>query len=225
MILTWLGHACWHITVDGTSILIDPFFVSESIREIGEALPVDYVLCTHGHVDHCSDVVSVCKRHPDAVLIGCFELINWFAKKGVQITEPGNPGGTIMTSFGSVTFTFASHSSQMPDGAYGGIAVGFIINTKEGSVYVAGDTGFFNDMNTIGRSGLKAAIVPIGDRFTMGPEQALEAIKVLQPKWAIPSHYNTWTPIRQDPNLWKTDVQCQTPAKCLVFQPGESKEI
>ncbi len=225
MKLTWLGHACWHLNVDGTSILIDPFFASESIRKIGEALPVDYILCTHGHADHCSDVVSICKRHPNSVLIGCFELVNWFGKKGVRSVEPGNPGGTIMTSFGSVTFTFASHSSQMPDGAYGGIAVGFIINTKEGSVYVAGDTGYFNDMEFIGRSGIKVAIVPIGDRFTMGPEQALEAIKVIKPKWAVPSHYNTWEPIRQDPVSWAKEVHCQTKTQPLIFQPGESKEL
>ena len=225
MKLTWLGHACWHINVDGTSILIDPFFASESIRKIGEALQVDYILCTHGHADHCSDVVSISKLHPNAVLIGCFELVNWFGKKGVRSLEPGNPGGTIETSFGSVTFTFASHSSQMPDGAYGGIAVGFVINTKEGSVYVAGDTGFFSDMVFIGRAGLKAAIVPIGDRFTMGPEQALEAIKLLKPEIAIPSHYNTWVPIQQDPDLWAKEVQSQTSSQPLVFQPGESKEI
>ena len=95
MKLTWLGHACWHLNVDGKSILVDPFFASESIRKIGEALPVDYILCTHGHADHCSDVVAICKLHPDAVLIGCFELVNWFAKKGVRSVEPGNPGGTI----------------------------------------------------------------------------------------------------------------------------------
>ena len=225
MKLTWLGHACWHITVDGKSILIDPFFASESTRKIGEALPVDYILCTHGHADHCSDVVSVCNRHPNATLIGCFELVNWFGKKGVRSLEPGNPGGTIMTSFGSVTFTFASHSSQMPDGSYGGIAVGFVVNTSEGSVYVAGDTGFFSDMEFIGRTGLKAAIVPIGDRFTMGPEQALEAIKLLKPKIAIPSHYNTWAPIQQDADKWVKEVQNQTSSQAVAFQPGECKEI
>ena len=225
MKLTWLGHACWHITVDGTSILIDPFFASESIRKIGEALPVDYILCTHGHADHCSDVVSICKLHPNAVLIGCFELVNWFGKKGVRSLEPGNPGGTIQTSFGSVTFTFASHSSQMPDGSYGGIAVGFVVNTKEGSVYAAGDTGFFGDMEFIGRTGLKAAIVPIGDRFTMGPEQALEAIKLLKPEIAIPSHFNTWAPIEQDADKWAKEVQTQTTSAPLLFQIGESKEL
>lgn len=225
MKLTWLGHACWHLNVDGKSILIDPFFASESIRKIGEALPVDYILCTHGHADHCSDVVSICKLRPNAVLIGCFELVNWFGKKGVRSVEPGNPGGTIKTSFGSVTFTFASHSSQMPDGSYGGIAVGFVVNTKEGSVYVAGDTGFFSDMEFIGRSGLKAAIVPIGDRFTMGPEQALEAVKLLKPEIVIPSHYNTWAPIQQDADKWAAEVQNQTSSQPLVFQPGESKEL
>ena len=225
MKLTWLGHACWHLTVDGKSILIDPFFASESIRKIGEALPVDYILCTHGHADHCSDVVPIAKRHANAALIGGFELVNWFGKKGVRSLEPGNPGGTIKTSFGSVTFTFASHSSQMPDGSYGGIAVGFVIHTNEGTVYVAGDTGFFSDMEIIGQSGLKAAIVPIGDRFTMGPAQAVEAIKALKPELAIPSHYNTWLPIQQDPDLWAIEIQKQTASKPLVLQIGESKEL
>ena len=225
MKITWLGHACWHLTVDGVCVIVDPFFASESIREIGDALPADYILCTHGHADHCSDVVSVSKRHPNATLIGCFELVNWFGKKGVRSLEPGNPGGTIQTSFGSVTFTFASHSSQMPDGSCGGIAVGFVLHTKEGNVYIAGDTGYFSDMEYIGKIGLKAAIVPIGDRFTMGLQQSLDAVKALKPQYAIPSHYNTWQPIQQDVNRWAEEIQSQTSAQPFVFQPGESKEL
>lgn len=224
MKLTWLGHACWYYETGGQNIIIDPFFASESIRKTGESLPVDYILCTHGHSDHCSDVAAIAKRNPQAVLIGCFELVNWFSKKGVRTVEPGNPGGEIKTQFGSVLFTPAWHSSQMPDGSYGGIAVGFVVRSSEGAVYFAGDTGLFGDMALIGAEKLKAAVVPIGDRFTMGPRQAIEAIKLLKPEIAIPSHYNTWSPINQNPEQWAQQIQ-QTDSRPMVFSPGEKKEL
>ncbi len=225
MNITWLGHACWYCEISGQRIIIDPFFSTDSVRKTGESLSVDYILCTHGHADHCSDVLNISKRNPNAILIGCFELVNWFSKKGIRNIEPGNPGGTIKTRFGSVKITPAWHSSQMPDGSYGGIAVGFVIQSPQGNIYLAGDTGLFGDMAIIGKIGLKAAIVPIGDRFTMGPEDSVSAVELLKPELAIPSHYNTWPPINQNPELWSDAIKKQTAARPLVFNPGEKKEL
>jgi L-ascorbate metabolism protein UlaG (beta-lactamase superfamily) len=116
--------------------------------------------------------------------------------------------------------TIAHHSSVLPDGTDGGNPAGFLLTLADGKIYFACDTGLFYDMKLIGAAGLEAAVVPIGDRFTMGPDDALEAVKLLKPKRAIPSHYNTWPPIAQDASAWAARVQAETKTEPIVVAPG-----
>ena len=226
MKLTWLGHGCWYADIDGCRIMFDPFFSTPEMKKQGAELPTDFIFVTHGHSDHCADVQTVLKFSPKAVLVGGFELVNWFQKRGVKTAEAMNPGGQIQLPCGSATMTTAIHSSSMPDGSYGGIAAGYLLQTTKGNLYFAGDTGLFGDMALIrDLAHLKAAILPIGDKFTMGPEQSLAAIQLLKPEWAIPSHYNTWPPIVQDAQKWSTAVNTQTDACPMIFQPGETKQL
>ena len=122
--------------------------------------------------------------------------------------------------------TQALHGSALPDGSYGGNPGGFLLNMNDGShYYFAGDTGLFSDMRLIGEEGLDAAVIPIGDNYTMGPKDALRAVQFLRPKIVVPIHYNTFDLIRQDVGEWKARVEADTDARVLVMQPGESASI
>jgi L-ascorbate metabolism protein UlaG (beta-lactamase superfamily) len=123
--------------------------------------------------------------------------------------------------FGRVKMTIAHHSSSMPDGSYGGVAGGFTVDLDDGRIYVAGDTSVFLDMKLIGIPRVDLAILPIGDKFTMGLEDSLEAIKLVNPRRVVPCHYNTWPPIEQDAVAWAERVCAQTAAEPVVLKPGE----
>ena len=138
-------------------------------------------------------------------------------------TVGGNLGGGVDLPFGRVKLTLAFHSSSLPDGSNGGNPCGFLLTLTGGQkVYFACDTALFGDMALIGAGGLDVAVLPIGDLFTMGPDDALEAVKLLKPKRVVPSHYNTWPPIAQDPQQWAEKVRSQTKAEPIVLKPGES---
>jgi L-ascorbate metabolism protein UlaG (beta-lactamase superfamily) len=131
-----------------------------------------------------------------------------------------NLGGGVDLPFGRVKLTLAFHSSMLPDGSNGGNPGGFLLTLTDGTVYFACDTALFYDMKLIGSEGLDLAVLPIGDLFTMGPDDALEAVKLLEPKQVIPDHYNTWPPIEQDPEQWAQRVRAETRAEPIVLQPG-----
>jgi L-ascorbate metabolism protein UlaG (beta-lactamase superfamily) len=160
-----------------------------------------------------------------APVIANFEIANWLGAQGVT-AHPQHIGGGFMHPFGYLKFTFATHGSGLPDGSYGGNPAGFLLTTAEGQkVYLACDTGLFGDMKLIGDEGIDLAVVPIGDNFTMGPVDALKAIKLIRPKHAVPVHYNTWEVIQQDPQAWADAVQAETGTQAHVLTPGESLTV
>jgi L-ascorbate metabolism protein UlaG (beta-lactamase superfamily) len=131
-----------------------------------------------------------------------------------------NIGGAIELPFGRVKQTIAHHSSTLPDGSSGGNPCGYLLTIDGLKIYFACDTGLFYDMKLIGSGGLDLAVLPIGDRFTMGPDDALEAVKLLEPRRVVPSHYNTWPPIAQDAAAWAERVRRETHAEPIVVPPG-----
>ena len=131
-----------------------------------------------------------------------------------------NTGGAIELPFGTVKSTWALHSSALPDGANGGNPGGFVLSLEDGTAYFACDTALFSDMRLIGAEGLDLAILPIGDRFTMGVADSIEAVKLLAPRRVAPAHYNTWPPIEQDASAWADQVRNHTTAEPIVLEPG-----
>lgn len=220
--IRWLGHACWSIRNAKHWLIIDPFLSGSPTAPVKPAdVSPDFILVSHGHGDHVGDTVEIAKR-TGATVISNFEICSWLADKGVQQTVGGNLGGWQHHAFGSVQSTLAFHSSQLPDGAYGGNPGGFLIVIDGKRLYFACDTALFSDMQLIGAGGLDLAVVPIGDLFTMGIDDAVQAVKWLKPKTAIPSHFGTWPPIEQDPNQWAARVKGETSTTAVVLKPGEA---
>jgi L-ascorbate metabolism protein UlaG (beta-lactamase superfamily) len=222
--VTWLGHNAWSIETRGTTILVDPFLDDSPTAPMKAAsVKADCILLSHGHGDHVGDTVAIAKRTGATVLTN-FECGQWLAKKGVSGDKivGMNPGGGVKQSFGHVKFTIAHHSSSMPDGSYGGVPGGFLLTLDGARIYFACDTALFLDMKIIGAGGLDLAVLPIGDLFTMGPEDSIDAVKLLNPKRVAPCHYNTWPPIAQDAAAWAERVRSHTAAEPVVLAPGES---
>ncbi len=220
--VTWYGHATLGLETDGQKIIIDPFFTGNPAAPVtADKVNPDFILVTHGHSDHTADLVSIAKRS-GATVVSNFEIAGWAENQGLK-THPQHIGGGFNYPFGYLKLTQALHGSALPDGSNGGNPAGFLLTNKEGQkVYLAGDTGLFGDMRLIGEEGIDLAIIPIGDNFTMGPEDALRAVKLLQPKNVIPIHYNTWDVIAQNPTAWASKVEKETGAKVHVLKPGES---
>ncbi|NPA06851.1 MAG: metal-dependent hydrolase [Chloroflexi bacterium] len=224
--ITWYGHATLGLEVDGYKILVDPFFTGNpAASTTADAVDADFILVSHGHGDHVGDTVSIAKR-TGALVISNYEITNWLSSQGVSKVHPQHIGGGYHHPFGYLKLTFAIHGSGLPDGSYGGNPAGFLLTTKDGKkIYMAQDTGLFGDMKLIGDEGIDLAILPIGDNFTMGPDDALRAVKLLRPKHVIPIHYSTWPLIEQDPNAWAQRVEAETDARVHVLKPGESFEL
>lgn len=220
--ITWYGHAAFGLEVDGHKLLIDPFLSDNPSAAIGpDQVEADYILISHGHGDHVGDAVAIAKR-TGAPVISNFEIVNWFDAKGIE-GHAQHLGGGFHHPFGYLKLTLALHGSALPDGTYGGNPAGFLLTTPaDKKVYFACDTGLFGDMALIGEEGLDLAVVPIGDNFTMGPEDALKAVKLLKPKRVVPVHYNTWELIEQDANNWAEQVRAETETEPIVLAPGES---
>jgi L-ascorbate metabolism protein UlaG (beta-lactamase superfamily) len=224
MKLTYLGHSGFSLELEGAQVLIDPFITGNPLAvHQPESFSPSHIILTHAHGDHVGDTETIARRS-NAEIISSFEIINYFAAKDLN-GHGMNPGGGFDFPFGRVTFTPAWHSSSFPDGTYGGMPMGVVIQAAGKQLYHAGDTALFSDMALIGRKGLDAALLPIGDNFTMGPEDALEAIKLLKPKVVIPIHYNTFELIEQDTDAFKAAVERQTEAKCVILKAGEDYEL
>jgi len=223
--LTWLGHACWLVETNGRTILIDPFLNDSPTAPIkADQARADFILVSHGHYDHVADAARIANRL-GATVVSNFEICDWLSRQGVKNTEPMNLGGSIRLPFGEVKLTIAHHSSVLPDGASGGNPSGFLLTLAGHKIYFACDTGLFYDMKLIGAAGLDLAVLPIGDRFTMGPDDALAAVKLLEPRRVVPSHYNTWPPIAQDAAQWAERVRAETKAEPIVVEPGAKLKL
>ena len=219
--MTWLGHGSWSIESSGTRILLDPFLTDSPTAPVkADDVDAQFILVSHGHFDHMSDVASIARR-TGATLVANFEITEWFRKQhGIENSQPMNLGGGVDLPFGRVVMTIAHHSSQLPDGAYGGSPAGFVVRFAEGLVYFACDTGLFFDMQLIGAAGIHLAVLPIGDVFTMGPDASIQAIKLIKPERVVPDHYNTWPPIQQDAQAWAARVSVETMSHPCVIPPG-----
>lgn len=220
--LRWLGHGCWLLAVGGKSILLDPFLDDSPTAPVkADTVKPDFVLISHGHFDHVADAASILNR-TGATLVANFEICEWLGKQGVKNAQPMNIGGGIDLPFGRVKMTIAHHSSVLPDGTGGGSPGGFLLTLSDATIYFACDTGLFQDMKLIGDVGLDLAVVPIGDRFTMGPDDAVAAVKLLKPRRVVPTHYNTWPPIEQDAAAWAERIKSETKAEPIVLTPGDT---
>ena len=202
MKVTFYGHASFSVEVAGQTLFFDPFISPNpqaSAIDVSQ-LKADYVLITHGHGDHVADVETIAKQN-DAMLISNFEIISWFGNKGLEKGHPLNHGGQASFEFGTVKYVNAVHSSTMPDGSTGGNPGGFIVRTNEGNFYFAGDTALTYDMKLIGEyEKIDFAVLPIGDNFTMGVDDAVIASDFIKCDKIIGMHYNTFPPIQIDTN-------------------------
>jgi L-ascorbate metabolism protein UlaG (beta-lactamase superfamily) len=223
---TWYGHATLGLETDGYKLIIDPFFNGNPAASTSpETVEADFILISHGHGDHVGDGIDIAKR-TDATVISNDEIANWFAAHGVLKVHGQHLGGGYKHPFGYLKLTFAIHGSALPDGSNGGNPCGFLLTTNDGKkIYMAQDTGLFGDMKLIGEEGLDLAVIPIGDNYTMGPEDALRAVKMLEPKVVIPIHFNTFPLLEQDENAWAERVQKETKTKAVVLKPGESYSL
>ena len=224
---TYIGHGTHSLEIGGKLILVDPFFTSNPSTEIAaDSVNPDYILVSHGHFDHVEDLVSIAKR-TGATVITNFEIAAWVQKQGIDADKvhPQHLGGGFNYDFGRVKLTIAHHGSALPDGSYGGNPAGFLITADGKKIYLTCDTGLFETMRLYGEEGIDLMVLPVGDNFTMGPDDALRAIKLVKPKLAVPSHYNTWPLIEQDVAAWAKRVEAETSTTVHVLPPGESLEL
>jgi L-ascorbate metabolism protein UlaG (beta-lactamase superfamily) len=218
----WLGHACLLFDSDGQQVLVDPFLTGNPKAAVKEDdVSPNFILVSHGHGDHLGDTIPIAQR-TGATVVCNYEISLWLQKKGLTSVHGQQHGGSYAYPFGRVKLTLAFHGSALPDGSYGGNPCGFLIYFKDGKkVYAAADTGLFGDMRLIGEEGIDLAILPIGDNYTMGPDDALRAVKLIQPKKVLPIHYNTWDVIAQDADAWAKRVAQETKTQPSVLEPGE----
>jgi L-ascorbate metabolism protein UlaG (beta-lactamase superfamily) len=222
----WLGHACLLVESDGQGILIDPFLTGnpKAAATAAEVSP-QFILVSHGHGDHLGDTVSIARR-TGATVIANYEMSEWLQKQGLSKVHGMQHGGGHAFAFGRVKLTLAFHGSALPDGSYGGNPCGFLLYLKDGKkIYDAADTGLFGDMRLIGEEGIDLAILPIGDNYTMGPDDALRAVQLIQPKKVLPIHYNTFDLIAQDAHAWGARVRQETQAQPVLLKPGEELDV
>jgi L-ascorbate metabolism protein UlaG (beta-lactamase superfamily) len=217
----WLGHACLLVESDGKKVLIDPFLTGNPKAVVkADKVDADCILVSHGHGDHVGDAIAIAKR-TGATVVCNYEISEWLQKQGVKAHGMQHGGGWKFP-FGRVKLTLAFHGSMLPDGSNGGNPCGFHITFNDGKrVYDAADTGLFGDMRLIGEEGIDLALLPIGDNYTMGPDDALRAVKLLQPRRVAPIHFDTFELIKQDAQAWAERVRRETQAEPVVWKPGD----
>ena len=220
---TYYGHASFLLDDGKAKVLTDPFLTGNPLAAIApEEVTCDYILLTHAHSDHLGDAAAIAKR-TGATILGIPEVLNVCLEQENGLKTHGmNIGGSVKLPFGKVRMTMAWHSS----GVSGGIACGYVIHMAGLNVYFAGDTALFSDMKLIGQKDpLDYAILPIGDNYTMGLEDAALAAQWLNTKNVIPIHYNTWPVVAQDAVKYKEVTEEMTRAAVHIVKPGGSLEL
>lgn len=200
MKFTYYGHSSFAVEVKGKKIVFDPFIThNELAKSIDiERIEADYIFVSHGHADHVADLMALAKR-TGATVVGAFELTEWVQRQGHEQVHPMNTGGKWHFDFGTVKCTVAHHSSGLPDGSYGGNPMGFLFMTGEGNFYYSGDTALTFDMELIPRwAKLDFAVLPVGDNFTMGADDAVIAAEFIECQRIIGVHYDTFGYIKID---------------------------
>lgn len=231
MKITYFGHSAIQIETRGSVILVDPFISGNSWTDgvvAADDLNPSTIVLTHAHGDHWGDTPEIAQRS-GAQVVATFEIVQYLANQhGHENGLPGNTGGRIPLDWGSVLFTHARHSSSFPDGTYGGVANGLLFQIEGSTVYHAGDTSPFPDMQWLGdRYSIDLALIPIGDCFTMGPEDSLLAVDMIKPSRVIPIHYNTFPPIElSDSQLdeWAAGVR-ERGAEPIMLGAGDALEL
>ncbi len=215
--IRWLGHAAFEVEVDGKVVLIDPWLTNPFSPVKPEDIEkADIVLVTHDHMDHLGEAVEILKR-TGATFVGIYELALYMQEQGVKDVVPANIGGPVEVKGLKIALTPATHSCTR------GAPVGYVVVGKELSFYHAGDTGIFESMKLIGELYKpRVAMLPIGGTFTMDCREAAKAVELLKPEIAIPMHYNTFPPIKADPEEFKKLVEeAGTGTRVVVLKPGE----
>ena len=220
------GHSCWEITDGSHRLLIDPFLTGNQLADVGPESfeELDAILLSHGHEDHIGDAVEIARR-TKALIVSNFEIVGYFASKGCA-GHPMHIGGGHSFPFGHVKLTIAHHGSTGPGGEALGNPAGIVLTLGGKKIYHAGDTGVFLDMQLIGElSGpLDAALLPIGDNFTMGIDDAVKASELLGARLNIPMHYDTFDVIKADAREFVRKVEARG-GNAQVVRPGESHEL
>ena len=219
---TWYGHGTHGIETGGYKVIIDPYFTDNpSASTSADEVEPDFMVVSHGHGDHVGDAIAIAKRI-GALVISNHEIVTWLGGQGLENLHGQHIGGGFNHPFGYLKLTHALHGSGLPDGSYGGNPAGILLTLEDGKkVYLACDTGLFASMTLIGEEGVHLAVLPIGDNFTMGPDDALKAVMMIKPKHVIPVHYNTWPVIEQDPIAWAARVEDETDTVAHVLKPGD----
>ncbi|MBT2638491.1 MULTISPECIES: metal-dependent hydrolase [unclassified Bacillus (in: firmicutes)] len=226
MKVSYHGHSVVKIETNGKTILIDPFITGNDLTDLKvEDVKPDVIILTHAHGDHLGDTVELAKKH-DALVIANFEVATYLSWKGLN-THGMSIGGAYEFDFGKVKMTPAFHGTGMVtennEIIYGGMPAGILFMAEGKTVFHAGDTGLFSDMKLIGeRHPIDLAFLPIGDNFTMGPEDAALAAEFLDAKEVVPIHFNTFPPIKQDPHAF---VKMLKKNKGTVLEAGEAIEL
>lgn len=215
--LTFLGHSGFLVSDGSHTVAIDPFLSGNPVASHqADDIACDAICLTHGHADHFGDTLDIAKRN-NATIYATYEIAEYCGAQGVNNCEPMNPGGRVDAPFGWVALTQAFHSSSY-NGTYMGMPCGVVLHIGGVTIWHCGDTGLFSDMKLLGEIYQPdIAMIPIGDRFTMGPALATRAAEMIKPKIAIPVHFNTWPPIEQNPADFKP-----TGVTVKVLQPGDT---
>lgn len=222
--LTFLGHSGWMIQRGRFTILIDPFLEGNPVTKHKTSdIKADFIIVTHAHGDHLGDAIPIAKR-TGAVIISNFEITQYCEKHGAT-THGMHIGGSHEFAFGKVKLTPAWHGSSFPDGTYGGTPAGCLIMMDGKTIYHSGDTGLFMDMQLIGEMNpVDLALLPIGDNYTMGIDDAVKAVSFLKPKMVVPMHYNTFDVIKADPNDFIKRIELLG-VKAKALSPGETVQL
>ena len=226
--LTAHGHATFTLDTGEYKLVIDPFFAPNNPAAgiTVDEVEADFILITHGHGDHIADAAALASK-TGAICLANFEIIEWLGKQGVEKAHPMHIGGGRNFDFGHLKLTIAHHGSMLPDGSNGGNPAGLLITLKDGQkIYIAGDTALTYDMKLIGDAGgVDLAVLPIGDNFTMGPEDAIMAARFCGARHVIPCHYNTFDVIEQDADAFARALSEQENISASVLNPGEHHSL